>query len=135
MQTKLPTPLPGSSIATPAKLVTPLKGHIDATTLAFSPDRCLLATGSHEGAARVWSIASSRPNEQLDHPHARRAVSVVRLLFELAECSRRFRQRAAVWFGFSTCSKRRRRKAAAMLQGAARGTFSAIAVLAGQRSS
>lgn len=53
-----------TSTTTPAKLVTPLSGHTEATALAFSHDRCQLAAGSREGIARLWVISSSRPAER-----------------------------------------------------------------------
>src|SRR5579871_858747 len=50
--------------ANPAKLIAELKGHTDAVTaLAFSTDRCLLASASRDGSARVWTIAS-KPGER-----------------------------------------------------------------------
>jgi WD40 repeat protein len=49
----------------PAKLLTSLRGHLDRLiTVAFSPDRCLVASGGHDSAARVWNVASSNPRER-----------------------------------------------------------------------
>ncbi len=49
----------------PAKLVATLKGHSDVvTTLTFSADRCLLASGSRDGTARIWDVARSKPGER-----------------------------------------------------------------------
>jgi WD40 repeat protein len=49
----------------PAKLLVELKGHTTAVTaLAFTPDRCLLASASRDGSARVWDVGSSKPGER-----------------------------------------------------------------------
>lgn len=48
--------------ANPAKLLVELKGHTGAVTaLAFSADRCMLASASRDGTARVWNISGSKP--------------------------------------------------------------------------
>ncbi|VTR91003.1 wd-40 repeat protein : (Myosin heavy-chain) kinase OS=Calothrix sp. PCC 6303 GN=Cal6303_2739 PE=4 SV=1: WD40: WD40: WD40: WD40: WD40 [Gemmata massiliana] len=52
-------------ISTPAKQIARLKGHTaEIISLAFSPDRCLLASASSDGTARIWDIASSKPSER-----------------------------------------------------------------------
>jgi WD40 repeat protein len=59
-QLSLPT-LPTS----PAKPVAEFRGHTDAViALAFSADRCLLASSSRDGTARVWDVASGKPGER-----------------------------------------------------------------------
>jgi WD40 repeat protein len=58
-------PPAAQSGANPAKLIAELKGHTDAVTaLAFSADRCLLATTGRDGSARLWNVASSKPGER-----------------------------------------------------------------------
>ena len=52
-------------ISIPAKLIASLKGHTaEIISLAFSPDRCLLASTSSDATARIWDIASSKPSER-----------------------------------------------------------------------
>jgi WD40 repeat protein len=49
----------------PAKRVAALKGQMDgALALAFTPDRCLLATGGRSGTGRLWDVAGSNPGER-----------------------------------------------------------------------
>jgi WD40 repeat protein len=48
-----------------AKLVSSLKGHADAVeSLAFTPDRRLLASGGRDGTGRIWDVGSSKPGER-----------------------------------------------------------------------
>jgi len=50
---------------TAAKLVSSMKGHADAVeTLAFTPDRKLLASGGRDGTGRIWDVGSSKPGER-----------------------------------------------------------------------
>jgi WD40 repeat protein len=54
-----PQPSPTAPAANAAKLVAELKGHTGAVTaLAFTPDRCLLASAGRDGPARVWTVGS-----------------------------------------------------------------------------
>jgi WD40 repeat protein len=49
----------------PAKLLTELKGHAGAVTaLAFSPDRCLLASVGRDSTVRIWNLTASKPGER-----------------------------------------------------------------------
>ena len=51
---------PGTEAAGQSKLVVSLKGHTDAIhALAFTPDRCLLASGSRDGRSRLWNVGSA----------------------------------------------------------------------------
>lgn len=55
----------GAATPVPAKRITALKGHRDAVTvLAFSPDRCLLASAGRDGAGRVWDLAAKDPGKR-----------------------------------------------------------------------
>lgn len=54
-----------TALADPAKLMLSLKGHTaEIIALAFSPDRCLLASASGDGSVRVWDISRSKPGER-----------------------------------------------------------------------
>src|SRR5437879_4892051 len=58
------TAAPPASPPSPAKLIAELKGHTDTVTaLAFTADRCLLASAGRD-TGRVWNIASSKPGER-----------------------------------------------------------------------
>lgn len=51
--------------ANTAKLVTSLPGHAGRIlSLAFTPDRCVLASGGDDAIGRVWAISGSRPGER-----------------------------------------------------------------------
>ena len=51
--------------ATAAKLVSSMRGHTDAVeSLAFTPDRKLLASGGRDGTGRIWDVGSSKPGER-----------------------------------------------------------------------
>ena len=64
METRVPTTAPACPLS-PAKLLASLKGHASAATaLAFTPDRCTLASGDRDGNGRIWSVASSKPGER-----------------------------------------------------------------------
>jgi WD40 repeat protein len=46
-------------------VVAELRGHTDGViALAFTSDRCLLASGARDGTARVWDVAGSKPGER-----------------------------------------------------------------------
>jgi WD40 repeat protein len=63
MQTQIQTG--PAATATPAKILTSFRGHTGAVAaLAFSPDRCLLASGDRTGAGRIWDVASGKPGER-----------------------------------------------------------------------
>jgi WD40 repeat protein len=48
-----------------AKVIADLRGHLSAiTAVAFSPDRCLLASADSDGTARIWNVATSKPGER-----------------------------------------------------------------------
>lgn len=48
-----------------ARLIVPLKGHTaEVLALAFSPDRCLLASASADGTARVWDVSGSKTGQR-----------------------------------------------------------------------
>jgi WD40 repeat protein len=49
-----------------AKLLAALPGHPNAavTALAFTADRCLLASAGRDGAVRIWNVASKKPGER-----------------------------------------------------------------------
>jgi WD40 repeat protein len=60
-----PSPAAQPGPAQAAKLLAELKGHASTvTTLAFTADRCLLASAARDGAARIWAVASSKPGER-----------------------------------------------------------------------
>jgi len=49
----------------PATVIANLKGHTGRTTaLAFSCDRCLLASSAQDGTGRIWDVASRKPGER-----------------------------------------------------------------------
>ncbi|VTT99257.1 serine threonine protein kinase : Ser/Thr protein kinase OS=Arthrospira sp. PCC 8005 GN=ARTHRO_1530073 PE=4 SV=1: WD40: WD40: WD40: WD40: WD40 [Gemmataceae bacterium] len=49
----------------PAALMVNLKGQTGRTTaVAFSPDRCLLASGAQDNTGRVWEFGSRKPGER-----------------------------------------------------------------------
>jgi WD40 repeat protein len=59
------TPPGAAGSADAAKLLVSLKGHAaEIKALAFSPDRCLLASAGADDTVRVWDIASSKPGER-----------------------------------------------------------------------
>ncbi|MBA4187121.1 MAG: hypothetical protein C0467_03800 [Planctomycetaceae bacterium] len=48
-----------------ATIIANLKGHTGRTTaLAFSSDRCLLASSAQDGTGRIWDVASRKPGER-----------------------------------------------------------------------
>ncbi|MDY3556873.1 WD40 repeat domain-containing protein [Gemmata sp. JC717] len=48
-----------------AKTIVALKGHTAGVlALAFSPDRCLLASAAADGTARVWNVSGSKVGER-----------------------------------------------------------------------
>jgi len=49
----------------PGTLIANMKGQTGRTTaLAFSPDRCMLASGSQDGTGRIWDVGSRKPGER-----------------------------------------------------------------------
>lgn len=63
MNAQLPTDK--GAPAEPAKPIVTLKGHTaEVVALAFSPDRCLLASTSSDGTARVWNVSGSKTGER-----------------------------------------------------------------------
>ncbi|MBM3981128.1 MAG: WD40 repeat domain-containing protein [Planctomycetes bacterium] len=70
--------LPAATGPVAAKLLATFRGHTGAVcALAFSPDRCLLASAAADGSARVWDVASSKPGERacVRKPDGFRAVA------------------------------------------------------------
>ncbi|HJZ60194.1 MAG TPA: hypothetical protein VKE74_34950, partial [Gemmataceae bacterium] len=54
-----------ASSANQAKQIANLRGHLGGIIgLAFSPDRCLIASSSRDGTGRVWEVASKKPGER-----------------------------------------------------------------------
>ena len=52
-------------VAELAKPIVALKGHTaEVVALTFSPDRCLLASASADGTARVWNVSGSKTGER-----------------------------------------------------------------------
>ena len=50
--------------ANATKPIASLTGHKDrVVALAFSPDRCFLASAAHDGTCRVWDVAHSKARE------------------------------------------------------------------------
>jgi WD40 repeat protein len=48
-----------------AKPIASLTGHTDrVTALAFSPDRCFLASASQDGSGRIWDVAHRKPRDR-----------------------------------------------------------------------
>ena len=61
MDAQKKTPWPVSA----GTLIANMKGQTGRTTaLAFSPDRCMLASGSLDGTGRVWDVGSRKPGER-----------------------------------------------------------------------
>ena len=59
------TQTPPAKAAEAARPIANLRGHSAAiTALAFTADRCLLASADREGPARIWNVASSKPGER-----------------------------------------------------------------------